>query len=593
MVRRVVAKQGGKFGGEVGGKVDGMRRDARRFAAALAAVLVGAGCAASTPQTPDLAALYQEAAAASAEHRNPLVVTPGTLGTQLIYKPTGEVVWGGERFSADPDTPEGFAKLALPIGDGSQSLVALRDDVSPGGLLETAKVNFLGAVIEEGVYDGIVSTLQIGGYAAATPLRVFDDIEGRIERVVAGSAADGEVAGAGGSETLLGGSVEGGESGEGPVVISVEAPTVAMPVGPADTEGPSTQAGAAFAYDWRRDLSETAADLYRTLSARRDALLARGVSSNGGSLKFDLIAHSMGGLAVRYFLMYGDAPLPMTGPLPPITWKGAQLVEKVVIVGTPHGGSITAFENLVNGKVFSPLTPEFPAPLIGTHPSVYQLMPRDRHARAWWNGDPERPLSSLYDVELWDRFNWGLLSPEADAAFAPLLPQGLTGEGRRARLKAHLAQLLKRAFWFHRAIDRPTDPPSGLDIFLVVGGGFETPAAAAVDEETGEVTIAAREEGDGVVLRSSVLLDERVGGPFEAGLRSPLRFRATLLLPDEHVELTKNKVFGDNLLFWLLEEPRRSPDNQLASPRFAAGGLGLPAPATVESYAGLERVYER
>ena len=562
----------------------------RRALAVATLAILGPGCAATAPQTPDLAALYQEAAAAGADQRNPLVVTPGTLGSQLIYTPTGELVWGGEGFSVDPDTAEGFAKLALPIGDGVQPLTALRDEVSPGGLLETAKVNFFGAVIEEGVYDGIVSTLRIGGYTASAPLRAWNDLEGRIGLRKTGAGSVGEVSGAAGSETLTGGGGSKAVDAAAPVVISVASPAKGMPEG---AVAGADQAGVVFAYDWRRDLSETAADLYRTLSARRDALLARGGGREGKPLKFDLIAHSMGGLAVRYFLMYGDAPLPMGGPLPPITWKGAQLVEKAVIVGTPHGGSVTAFENLVNGKVFSPLTPEFPAPLIGTHPSVYQLMPRDRHARAWWNGDPGRPVPTLYDVELWDRFNWGLLSPEADAALAPLLPQGLTAEGRRARLKAHLAHLLRRAFWFHRAIDRPTDPPEGLDIFLVVGGGFETPATVAVDEATGAVVIAAREEGDGVVLRSSVLLDERVGAQFEPGLRSPLRFRATLLLPDEHVELTKSKVFGDNLLFWLLEEPRRAPGAPLAQPRLAASGLGAPNPVSVDAYNGLAREYER
>ncbi|MBX2853865.1 MAG: hypothetical protein KTR21_02695 [Rhodobacteraceae bacterium] len=582
-MRRLVKVQ---WGGEHGVQ----NRGARRAIAALSVALVGAGCAASAPQTPDLAALYEEAAATGADQRNPLVVTPGTLGSQLIYKPTGELVWGGEGFSVDPDTPEGFAKLALPIGDGKQPLAALQDEVSAGGLLETAKVSFLGAVIEEGVYDGIVSTLRIGGYSATSPLRVLDTLEGRLERTVATPGTLAIVSGAAGSATLTGGVGSKTVGVEGPVVISADAPAEGMPPGSADV---TAQNGVVFAYDWRRDLSETAADLYRTLSARREALLARGLGPDDKPLKFDLIAHSMGGLAIRYFLMYGDAPLPMSGPLPPITWKGAELVEKVVIVGTPHGGSVTAFENLVNGKAFSPLTPEFPAPLIGSHPSVYQLMPRDRHARAWWNGDPERPLKTLYDAELWDRYNWGLLSPEADDAFAPLLPQGLTVEGRRMRLKAHLAHLLRRAFWFHRAIDRPTDPPLGLDIFLVVGGGFETPAAVAVDEESGEVVISAREEGDGVVLRSSVLLDERVGAQFEPGLRSPLRFRATLLLPDEHVELTKSKVFGDNLLFWLLEEPRRAPRGPLSRPRLAASGLGAPNPVTVGAYDGLAREYER
>jgi len=41
-------------------------------------------------------------------------------------------------------------------------------------------------------------------------------------------------------------------------------------------------------------------------------------------------------------------------------------------------------------------------------------------------------------------------------------------------------------------------------------------------------------------------------------VRSPMDFRRTLFLPREHLEITRDAVFRDNLLFWLLEEPRRA-----------------------------------
>jgi hypothetical protein len=112
-------------------------------------------------------------------------------------------------------------------------------------------------------------------------------------------------------------------------------------------------------------------------------------------------------------------------------------------------------------------------------------------------------------------------------------------------------------------MDRWTPPPEWLDFFLVVGGGFETPAIAEIGKD-GALEITGVEEGDGVVLRTSALLDERLDGDHSTGLRSPLRFKTTLFLPDEHIELTRNPVFGDNLLFWLLEAPR--PDRTLRRP---------------------------
>ena len=57
------------------------------------------------------------------------------------------------------------------------------------------------------------------------------------------------------------------------------------------------------------------------------------------------------------------------------------------------------------------------------------------------------------------------------------------------------------------------------------------------------------------MLRSSVLLDERVGNKWEPRLISPLDFRSALFLPSGHLGVTRNDIFRDNVLFWLLEEP--------------------------------------
>src|SRR5436190_7206571 len=58
-----------------------------------------------------------------------------------------------------------------------------------------------------------------------------------------------------------------------------------------------------FAYDWRLDNVGNARLLIRKLDALR-ATLKR------PDLKFDVVAHSMGGMISRYAAMYGDADLP-------------------------------------------------------------------------------------------------------------------------------------------------------------------------------------------------------------------------------------------------------------------------------------------
>jgi hypothetical protein len=282
-------------------------------------------------------------------------------------------------------------------------------------------------------------------------------------------------------------------------------------------------------------------------------------------VRFDLLVHSMGGLIARYYLMHGAVDLPDDGSLPPINWAGAEHFNRVVFVAPPNAGSIYALENLVNGKRLGPFQPFFPPAMIGTHPSTYELMPRARHNRVTVTTADGQEQADPYDPALWQRFGWGLADPGAAELLAWLMPEIADPAERRARALAHQARLLARAEQFHRAIDRWAPPPEHLELFLVVGGGYETGASAIVDGKSGALRLDAVEEGDGVVLRASALLDERQGGEKTEELRTPLRFKTVLFLPDEHLKLTENPVFGDNLLFWLREQPR--DPSQLSRPR--------------------------
>ena len=78
-----------------------------------------------------------------------------------------------------------------------------------------------------------------------------------------------------------------------------------------------------------------------------------------------------------------------------------------------------------------------------------------------------------------------------------------------------------------------------------------------MQSDSGALSVTLRGPGDGTVLRTSALLDERAGGAYRPGLDSPLVFRQVLFLPDSHLGLTRSDVFRDNVLFWLLEEPRQ------------------------------------
>lgn len=83
-----------------------------------------------------------------------------------------------------------------------------------------------------------------------------------------------------------------------------------------------------------------------------------------------------------------------------------------------------------------------------------------------------------------------------------------------------------------------------------------TPAVATLDPKKGRLTVLERRPGDGAVLRSSALMDERVAGDWTPSLRSPIKWEDVLFLFRSHLGLTKDPVFIDNILYWLLEDPR-------------------------------------
>jgi hypothetical protein len=283
-------------------------------------------------------------------------------------------------------------------------------------------------------------------------------------------------------------------------------------------------------------------------------LAARGGGPADHDVQFDIVAHSMGGLIARYYLMYGDAELPDEGPLPQPTWAGARYVDRAILVGTPNAGSAGAVHNLVEGADFAFFLPRYDAAVLGTMPSLYQLMPRGRHGALVSQGDTSRHLDPL-DIDLWTRMEWGLADPAQDRVLQKLLPDVRDHSARRAIALDHLAKCLDRARRFTAALDVPATAPEGVELHLFAGDAKDTPAVLAVGDD-GKLRVHARRPGDGTVLRSSAVMDERVGGQWARGVRTPVAWRRTSFLFTDHLGLTRDPAFADNVLYILLEEPR-------------------------------------
>jgi hypothetical protein len=456
-------------------------------------VFMTAACA-PVHRPPDLAGIYNDLARHEDPYRNPIIVIPGLLGSRLVDGDTGTVVWGAFGLGqVDPASPEGARMVALPMPPEIPS----RSGVVPDGALDRYIVNFFGYPLSLNAYVNILSALGVGGYR------------------------DQGLAQAG--------------------VIDY---------------GDRHYTCFQFDYDWRQDIVEGARALDRFIRekaayVRRETRRRFGVDRP--SIRFDIVAHSMGGLLARYYLRYGAADLPPEGVAPAPDWSGAPFVENLIMIGTPNAGSLDSLVHLVEGYRPSFLLDRYPPAVLGTFPSLYQMLPRSRHAPL---ADPAgRPVDDLLDPELWRRYGWGLADPGQARILGILLPGTAdAAERRRIALDAQ-ARMLSRARRFMAAMDIPATPPDGLRLVLFAGDAVATRMQMRITRAGGLET-TAKGPGDGVVLRRSALMDERRGGTARARLISPIFWHQTLFLFSDHLGLTRDPTFTDNVLHLLLESPK-------------------------------------
>ena len=415
------------------------------------------------------------------------------------------MVWGA--FSggfADPRKADGARLIALPMREEA-ALAELTDEVVPDGALDRLRVKIFGVPLELSAYVEILRSLGVGGYR---------------------------------DETL--GHAGAVDYGEGHFTCFQ------------------------FDYDWRRDIVENAGRLQAFIAAKRayvQAELAKRTGVAEPEVRFDLVAHSMGGLVARYYVMYGAADLPRDGTPLPLTWAGAKDIERAVLIGTPNAGSLDALLDLTQGFQGGLLQPTYPPAILGTMPSVYQLLPHPSAAAVVDAEDPRRPLD-LFDPALWEQAGLGLASPAQARVLTRLLPDVTDAAARRRVALAHQRACLRRAQRFHEALDREAAPPRGLSLYLFAGDAIPTDAVASISRRDGTVRVVGRSLGDGLVTRRSALLDQRVGSRWSPLLVSPIRWTSVTFLSTDHIGLTKDPVFTDNVLFLLLEQPRRMAEER-------------------------------
>jgi hypothetical protein len=151
-----------------------------------------------------------------------------------------------------------------------------------------------------------------------------------------------------------------------------------------------------------------------------------------------------------------------------------------------------------------------------------------------------------------------LADRDQDVVLQKLLPDVKDAAQRRRIALDHQRKALQRAKQFAAAMDVPAAPPAGLALFLIAGDAVPTEAVMAVDQDSGVIKLIKRAPGDGTVLRSSALMDERIGTGRLGRLESPIDWASVQFLFKDHIGLTKDPTFTDNLLYFLFERPKRT-----------------------------------
>lgn len=468
----------------------------RTLIACLLPLVIFSGCS-QKKQTVDLGEIYNRSARSHPMDRNPVILIPGVQGSRLVDRETDTVIWGafgGQELN--PNTPRGLKLFSVPMKKGIP-LNELTDSTVADGVLDNVKVHLAGLSFNLKAYYNIVGILGTGQY-------VDYDITYK----------------------------------NAPVDYGKHHFTCFQ-----------------FAYDWRLSIDENARRLAEFIEDKR-AFVQEQIEEKYGipgyNVKFDLIAHSMGGLLSRYFLRYGGTPVESVDMNAPVPWTGAGRIDKLVMIGTPNAGSVKAVINFADGMTVGPLLPKFSQTLVGNIPSVYQLLPRNRHKRVVAADNPEKVID-IYDPNVWIENQWGLAQADNDALLRELLPEVSSPDQRREIALDHLRKSLKKAESIAAALDRPASPPSSIGLYLFAGSSIETPATLAVDAK-GKYTVLKTEYGDGIVVRSSTLLDERVGQKWQPRLKTPIKFNDVNFIAEDHLGLTKDLTFSDNLLFLLLEQ---------------------------------------
>lgn len=288
-------------------------------------------------------------------------------------------------------------------------------------------------------------------------------------------------------------------------------------------------------YDWRMANREVAV----TLASTVERLKSEGVTD------VSVVAHSMGGLGLAYYLRYGDAPMADAVE----NWMGARELSAVVFVGTPFGGTMRVFRDMVTQQDDSADKSILTREELFSFDSIFELLPVRGSAKLV-DGYQQTDISSM----VWDAAAWKSrkLGPYAAAPQTVEFDRGVDDRLKRAEAFSNLV----------RASNDAGSPPidqASLRIQSVVGYGLATmkdcvlresdvdhPVTCEPHSECPECNQPMLKSGDGVVHSRAADLPkayEQIAKEF-----------SLVAVPGEHLGMLSEPVVQKRIVEFLNKE---------------------------------------
>lgn len=314
-----------------------------------------------------------------------------------------------------------------------------------------------------------------------------------------------------------------------------------------------------LSYDWRQDNVKSAQALDDLINQIRE-------DYGDPDLKVDIIAHSMGGLIARYFLRYGSEDVLVNNDFP-VNNDGVEKVRRLVLLGTPNLGSISAIISVFEGRPIG--FRRIPPDVMMTMPSVYQLFP---HALTDWliTAEGESLRRDQFDAYIWQRFEIGPWDKNVAQSIKAKAASDEDGERRLNLMRQYFTHQLERARRFTWALTVPSQAERLVEIQLFGGDCAPTPARLLVEEVEGESVLRLwpdqvvsansnldykrlmLEPGDGAVTKASLLSRNVLSPAVPRHRYIDFPARGGFFLCEDHEHLSGNVNFQDNLLHFLL-----------------------------------------